>query len=87
MFEIEITGLTKRQQILADILWNIDEWDQVERFIASLPERDRIDCEGILELMRMALVEEYADQMKSEGRFSEEYAEAKEAIAKIKDMK
>ena len=87
MFEIEITGLTKRQQILADILWNIDEWDQVERFIASLPKRDRIDCEGIMEIMRMSLVEQYADQMKSDDYFAEEYAEAKEAIAKIKGMK
>ena len=84
---IEITGLSKRQMILADILWSIDDWPQVERFIASLPKRDRIDCEGILELMRMALVEEYADQMKSEGYFAEEYAEAKEAIEKIKGMK
>ena len=84
---IEITGLTKRQMLLADILWSIDDWNQVETFIASLPKRDRIYCEGILELMRMALVEEYADQMKSEGYFAEEYTEAKDAIAKIKGMK
>jgi len=84
---IEITGLSKRQMILADILWSIDDWNQVERFIASLPKRDRIDCEGILELMRMALVEEYADQMKSEGHFSEEYAAANEVIDKIRGLK
>ncbi len=84
---IEITGLSKRQMILADILWSIDDWNQVERFIASLPKRDRIDCEGILELMRMALVEEYADQMKSEGHFSEEYAAANEVIDKIRSLK
>ena len=84
---IEITGLSKRQMILADILWGIEDWNQVETFIASLPKRDRIDCEGILELMRMALVEEYADQMKSEGRFSEEYAAAKEVIEKIRRLK
>lgn len=84
---IEITGLSKRQMILADILWSIEDWPQVERFIASLPERERIDCEGILELMRMALVEEYADQMKSEGRFSEEYAAANEVIDKVRSLK
>jgi len=84
---IEITGLSKRQMILADILWSIDDWNQVERFIASLPKKDRIDCEGILELMRMALVEEYADQMKSEGHFSEEYAAANEVIDKIRGLK
>lgn len=81
MFEIEITGLTKRQQILADILWNIDEWDQVERFIASLPERDRIDCEGIMEIMRMSLVEQYADAIKKDG---ESYKEAKEFLGKFR---
>jgi hypothetical protein len=84
---IEITGLSKRQMILADILWSIEDWNQVERFIASLPKKDRIDCEGILELMRMALVEEYADQMKSEGHFSEEYAAANEVIDKIRGLK
>ena len=84
---IEITGLSKRQMILADILWSIEDWNQVERFIASLPKKDRIDCEGILELMRMALVEEYADQMKSEGHFSEEYSAANEVIDKIRSLK
>ena len=44
---IEIVGLTPRQKILADIIWSIEEWDQVEIFIASLSKKDRIDCERV----------------------------------------
>ena len=80
---IEIAGLTKRQKVLADIMWNIDEWDQVQVFINSLPLRDRIDCEGILAVMRMSLVEQYADVLKAEGVITDEFKEAKELINKV----
>ena len=81
--QIEITGLTKRQKVLADVMWNIDEWDQVQVFINSLPRRDRIDCEGILEMMRMCLVEQYTDVLKAEGVITDEFKEAKELINKV----
>lgn len=87
MIEIEITGLTKRQKILADILWNIDEWDQVQAFINSLPKRDKIDCEGILEMMRMSLVEQYSDALKADGIDSDSYNEANELIGKVRARK
>ena len=58
-FEIKLTGLNKRQRVLADIMWAIEEWDDVERFIATLPKRERIECEGIVEMMKMELVEGY----------------------------
>lgn len=80
MLEIELTGLTNRQKILADIIWNIDEWDQVEIFMNSLPKRDRIDCEGIIEMMRMQLVEAYA-----EGMGLRNYPEANDLIKKVKN--
>jgi hypothetical protein len=70
MSPIEITGLNKRQQILADIIWGIDDWPQVEIFINSLSKRDRIDCEGIIEMMRMFLVEQYAEAMKRNIKIS-----------------
>jgi hypothetical protein len=58
-FEIKLTGLNKRQRVLADIMWAIPEWDDVEKFIATLPKRERIECEGIVEMMKMELVEGY----------------------------
>jgi hypothetical protein len=57
--EIKLTGLNKRQRVLADIMWAIEEWDDVERFIATLPKREKIECEGIVEMMKMELVEGY----------------------------
>ena len=63
MEEIVLTGLNKRQRVLADIMWSIEEWDDVERFIATLPKRERIECEGIVEMMKMELVEGYRTGM------------------------
>ena len=82
--DIVITGLNRRQKILAEIIWNIEEWDQVEIFMNSLPKRDRIDCEGIIEMMRMSLVEQYAEAMKKDGLIKDEYADAKRLIEKVK---
>jgi hypothetical protein len=61
--EIKLDGLNKRQRVLADIMWAIEEWDDVEKFIATLPKRERIECEGIVEMMKMALVEGYRTGM------------------------
>jgi len=61
--EIKLTGLNKRQRVLADIMWAIEEWDDVEKFIATLPKRERIECEGIVEMMKMELVEGYRKGM------------------------
>jgi hypothetical protein len=73
---IEIVGLTPRQKILADIIWGIEEWDQVEIFIASLSKRDRIDCEGIIEVIRISMIEEFGQRI--------DCTEAKELIERIK---
>ena len=62
-FEIKLTGLNKRQRVLADIMWAIEDWDDVEKFIATLPKRERIECEGIVEMMKMELVEGYRKGM------------------------
>ena len=35
MEEIVLEGLNARQRVLADIMWSIEEWTDVERFIAT----------------------------------------------------
>jgi hypothetical protein len=87
MIEISLDGLSKRQQILAEIIWNIDEWDQVQTFINSLSKRDRIDCEGIIEMMRLSLVEQYADEMRKDGLIKDQYKQANDVIGKIRSRK
>ncbi len=59
MVEIKLEGLNARQKGLADILWSIEEWSDAERFIATLPKRERAECESIVDMMKMELVESY----------------------------
>ena len=61
MVEFELTGLNARQQVLADIMWQLEEYEQVETFIATLPDREACECQTIIEMMRMAVVEQCYD--------------------------
>jgi hypothetical protein len=81
MAEIRLEGLNRRQQVLADIMWSIEEWNDVERFVATLPPRERIECEGIVEMMRLELVESCRAGMKIEDT-----AEATQLIDKIRKL-
>jgi hypothetical protein len=65
--EIKLEGLNARQKVLADIMWAIPEWDDVERFIATLPKRERAECESIVDMMKMELVEQYRAGMEIEN--------------------
>ena len=81
--EIKLTGLNARQRVLADIMWSIEEWDDVEKFIATLPKRERIECEGIVEMMKMELVEVYRTGMAEDGILPNTL-EADKVIAKMR---
>jgi len=61
MVEFELTGLNTRQQILADIMWQLEEYDDVQAFIATLPDREACECQTIIEMMQMAVVEQCYD--------------------------
>lgn len=63
MPEITLNGLNKRQQVLADILWSFQEWPDCEKFINALPAREKAEALGIVEMMRMELVESYRREM------------------------
>ena len=67
MEEIVLEGLNARQRVLADIMWGIEEWSDVERFIATLPKRERAECESIVAMMKMELVEQYRAGMEIEN--------------------
>jgi len=63
MVEIKLEGLNSRQKVLADIMWELEEFTEVEAFMATLPKRERIECEGIIEMMKLELVESYRKGM------------------------
>jgi hypothetical protein len=62
-------------------MWTIEDWSDVERFIATLPKRERIECEGIVEMMRMELVESYRQDQDVENT-----VEAARLIDKIRKL-
>ena len=80
MVELELYGLTARQQFLADIMWQLEEYDDVQAFIATLPDREACECESIIEMMKLALVEQYAEGMAEEVPMTE----AKQLIDKVR---
>ena len=48
---IIIAGLTPRQKVLANIMWNLSEKEAVERFIGSLPVTEAKECRALIQLM------------------------------------
>ena len=59
--EFTIEGLTAKQMVLADIMWSLDGMEEVTAFIATLPRAERRECATIIELMKMAVVEQCYD--------------------------
>ena len=55
---IQIEGLTKKQRMLADIIWSLDTQDQVQAFIKSLPEKDRMQAVVVTQMMILAFIDE-----------------------------
>jgi len=59
--DIKLHGLSPKQMALADIMWDLQEREAVESFIASLPPVDQRDCRTIIELMQLAFADELED--------------------------
>ena len=64
MMEITIDRLTAKQKVLADIIWQFDDFVDVKRFMDTLPVLERRECEAIVELMKMATLEQLYDGIK-----------------------
>ena len=83
--EIKLEGLNARQKVLADIMWSIEEWTDVEKFVKTLPSRERAECKSILEMMKMEVVESYRKGMAEDGMLPDTL-EAKRVIDKIRKL-
>jgi hypothetical protein len=58
-------------------MWQMEEYTQVEAFIATLPDREACECQAIIEMMKMAVVEQCYDGV-------QKLDEAKKLIDKIR---
>jgi hypothetical protein len=83
--EIKLEGLNARQKVLADIMWSIPEWDDIEKLVKALPARERNECKSILEMMRIELVESYRAGMTEDGIINDT-PEADRVIDKIRKL-
>lgn len=70
---ISIPNLTPKQKMLLDVMWNIENIQQVNDFINSLPAKDKIDAQSLLQI---AIVE----SIEHEGGLKEYESLATEAI-------
>ena len=76
--EFTIDGMSPKQMVLADIIWGLDGFDEVQTFIKALPAREQKECRTIIELMKMAVVEQCYDGI------NPDMAEAQQLIKKVK---
>ena len=59
---ISIHGLSKRQHKLAQLLWRVQDVDEHRLLIKSLEGRDRIDAQGLTEIMIQEFLWETLDE-------------------------
>lgn len=45
---ITIAGLTNKQKALMDVMWTMQEMEQVTAFINTLPKQDALDCKSLM---------------------------------------
>lgn len=77
---MQLTGLTLRQQIFADCLWEFSTYDQLLTFINALPTQEwREEIASLAELMMI--------EAKEENHTTDEFPEATALINKIKKHK
>ena len=70
---ISIPNLTQKQKMLLDVMWNIENIQQVNDFINSLPQRDKMDARCLLQIA-------IDESIEHEGGLKEWEEEARKAI-------
>lgn len=58
MSTVKIQGFNRRQRALADVLWMMQDRQQVDAFIAALHPTMRADAETVVEMMQLAIWDE-----------------------------
>ncbi len=61
---ITIEGLTDRQRMIADLIWNCDTMDRAVVLINSLQGQDRADARAIMQCMIYEVLEEQIGEYK-----------------------
>lgn len=62
---IEIKGFTTKQQIIADLVWNMGSREAVDRFISTLPDDDAREARVVVEMILAAFLDDVAEIQQS----------------------
>ena len=73
---MRIEGLTEHQVELLDTMWAIEEFTELEEWMATLCRADRIEAEN---LQRLVVLETFEELLEQEG-----YPDAKRVIDKFR---
>ena len=60
---IHLDGLTKHQVELLDQMWVIQDSADVSDFISSLSEQDQFECQLLVNLISLELIDQEVDEM------------------------
>ena len=58
MKDIQIRGFSAKQQLIADIVWQLDTMPQIREFIGCLPASDRVDAEIVVDMIIHACLDQ-----------------------------
>jgi hypothetical protein len=75
--EYKIEGLSKKQVALLDIMWTLQEPDDVDNFIRSLPPADARMARSLVTLLTYEMLEEWLDGVS-------EFPEAESVIERVR---
>ena len=75
---MRIEGLTQRQVELLDTMWAIDEFEDMEEWMATLCRADRMEAQN---LQRLVVLETFEDLLAKDG-----YPDAVMVIDKIRKL-
>jgi hypothetical protein len=61
---MRLEGLTEHQVELLDTMWAIEEFDDLEDWMATLSKADRVEAESLQRLVILETLEEMLEQSK-----------------------
>jgi len=71
---ISLDGLTKKEKKMLQIMWSMDNKEQLQYWVSSLNKRDRITATSLLMLIKYEIMENMMD---------DDYTEANEVLSKF----
>ena len=58
---VTLGNLTRKQQVLCEVIWNLDTVEQVLNFVRSLPQKDKEQAQTLYTLMILETLDQEMD--------------------------